>query len=132
MLVSKLGSEGDDRGAKLIARRLRDAGVEVVYTGPHANPEEVVAAAIDEDADAVALSILSGAHMDLVPRVLELLRAHGRANVRVAVGGTISSGDAARLERLGVKATLSSGGAVDELGTFMRCELGRSTPIPPT
>lgn len=126
VVVSKLALPGDDRGAKLIARLLRDAGLEVIYSGPQARPEAVVETAIEEDADAIALCILSGDHMALVARILELLRARGAGEVRVLVTGTIPADDAAELERLGVTAVLQSGTAVEQLGTFLRCEVSRT------
>ncbi|MEX2194304.1 MAG: cobalamin-dependent protein [Thermoleophilaceae bacterium] len=128
IVVSKLALEGDDRGAKLIARLLRDAGVEVIYTGPEDRPEGIVETAIQEDADAVALSILSGEHMVLVPRILELLRAGGAGEVRVVVSGTIPADDAAALERLGVTAVLNRGSAVERVATLLRCEASRTAP----
>src|SRR3569623_720817 len=91
--VAKVGIAGNDRGAKIIARALRDAGMEVIYTGLHQTPEQVVEAAIQEDADAIGISILSGAHLTLVPRILELLREQGAEDVLVLVGGTIPTDD---------------------------------------
>jgi len=93
VVVAKPGLDGHDRGAKIIARALRDAGMEVIYTGLHQTPEQIAATAIQEDADAVGLSILSGAHMTLVPRVVELLREQGADEVVVTVGGTIPNDD---------------------------------------
>src|SRR5712664_4058107 len=93
ILVAKPGLDGHDRGAKIIARALRDAGMEVIYTGLHQTPEQIVETVIQEDADAVGLSILSGAHMTLVPRILELLSEQGVDDVVVTVGGTIPSDD---------------------------------------
>lgn len=126
IVLSKLGLAGDDRGAKVIARLLRDTGVEVVYTGPQADLEGVIEAAIEEDADALALCILSGDHMTLAARLLELLRACGAGEVRVLVTGTVPAEDAAELERLGVTAVLRSGTAVEQVGTFLRCEVSRT------
>jgi len=102
ILVAKPGLDGHDRGAKVIASAFRDAGFEVIYTGLHQTPEMIVAAALQEDVDVVALSILSGAHMALFPRVLELLRAQGLDHVLVIGGGIIPDEDIARLEALGV------------------------------
>src|ERR671932_963337 len=104
VVVAKPGLDGHDRGAKIIARALRDAGMEVIYTGLHQTPEQIVATAVQEDADAVGISILSGAHMTLVPRILELLRDNGAEDVLVVVGGTIPNDDADELKRQGVAA----------------------------
>ena len=100
-MIAKPGLDGHDRGAKIIARALRDAGMEVIYTGLHQTPEQIVETAIQEDADAVGISILSGAHMTLVPRILELLRDQGAEDVLVVVGGTIPSDDVDRAEEAG-------------------------------
>src|SRR5215471_18751737 len=94
VVVAKVGLDGHDRGAKVIARALRDAGMEVIYTGLHRTPEEIVATAIQEDADAVGISILSGAHMTLVPKIVEQLREQGIEDLTVVVGGTIPADDA--------------------------------------
>src|ERR671932_2111131 len=102
VVVAKPGLDGHDRGAKIIARALRDAGMEVIYTGLHQTPEQIVETVIQEDADAVGLSILSGAHMTLVPKVLELLREQGAEEVIVVLGGTIPSEDIPQLRKLGV------------------------------
>src|SRR5881275_1914246 len=102
VVVAKPGLDGHDRGAKIIARALRDAGMEVIYTGLHQTPEQIVETVLQEDADAVGLSILSGAHMTLVPKVVELLREQGADDVIVTVGGTIPDDDVAELKRLGV------------------------------
>ena len=102
VVVAKPGLDGHDRGAKIIARALRDAGMEVIYTGLHQTPEQIVETVIQEDADAVGLSILSGAHMTLVPRVIELLRAQEADDVLVTVGGTIPADDVPQLKALGV------------------------------
>ena len=99
-MIAKPGLDGHDRGAKIIARSLRDAGMEVIYTGLHQTPEQIVETAIQEDADAVGISILSGAHMTLVPRIVEGLRANDADDVLVVVGGTIPDGDAAELIRM--------------------------------
>ena len=98
VVVAKPGLDGHDRGAKIIARALRDAGMEVIYTGLHQTPEQIVETVIQEDADAVGLSILSGAHMTLVPRVMELLREQGADDVVVTLGGTIPSDDVKELK----------------------------------
>ncbi len=101
VVVAKPGLDGHDRGAKIIARALRDAGMEVIYTGLHQTPEQIVETVIQEDADAVGLSILSGAHMTLVPRVVELLREQGVDDVVITVGGTIPAEDIPELKSLG-------------------------------
>lgn len=102
-MVSKVGLDGHDRGVKVVARALRDAGFEVIYSGLHRTPEEVVDIAIQEDAEMLALSLLSGAHMTLVPRVLDLLKQKKAEDILVVVGGTIPDDDAAKLKELGVK-----------------------------
>src|SRR5213593_5245138 len=102
VVVAKVGLDGHDRGAKIIARALRDAGMEVIYTGLHQTPEQIVETVLQEDADAVGLSILSGAHMTLVPRVIELLKQQGADDVVVTVGGTIPNDDVPELKKLGV------------------------------
>ncbi len=102
VLIAKPGLDGHDRGAKVVARSMRDAGMEVIYTGLRQTPEMIAEAALQEDVDAVGLSILSGAHMALVPRLMELLRQQGQDNVRVLVGGIIPDEDVPRLKDLGV------------------------------
>lgn len=102
VLIAKPGLDGHDRGAKVIARALRDAGFEVIYTGLRQTPEMIAEAALQEDADAIGLSILSGAHMALVPRVLELLREQGQGQIPLLVGGIIPDADQPKLEELGV------------------------------
>ena len=109
VVVAKPGLDGHDRGAKIIARTLRDAGMEVIYTGLHQTPEQVVATVIQEDAHAVGLSILSGAHMTLVPRILDLLREQGADHVVVTLGGTIPTDDIPELKRLGVAEVFTPG-----------------------
>ncbi len=109
VLVAKPGLDGHDRGAKVIARALRDAGMEVIYTGLRQTPEMIAEAALQEDVDVVGLSILSGAHMALVPRVLELLRQQGQGHVRVLVGGIIPDEDVPRLKEVGVSAVFGPG-----------------------
>jgi len=120
VVVAKPGLDGHDRGAKIIARALRDAGMEVIYTGLHQTPEQIAETAIQEDADAVGLSILSGAHLTLVPRVVELLREQGADDVLVTVGGTIPNDDVAELEKLGVAAVFTPGASTDDIVEFMR------------
>ncbi len=109
VVIAKPGLDGHDRGAKIIARALRDAGMEVIYTGLHQTPEQIVETAIQEDADAVGISILSGAHMTLVPRILEGLKANGAEDVLVVVGGTIPREDAEELKALGVAEIFTPG-----------------------
>ena len=120
MVVAKVGLDGHDRGAKVIARTLRDAGMEVIYTGLHQTPEQIVETAIQEDADAVGISILSGAHMTLVPRILDGLRANGADDVLVVVGGTIPQEDAEELKRLGVADVFTPGAPTAEIVDFLR------------
>ncbi len=120
VVVAKPGLDGHDRGAKIIARALRDAGMEVIYTGLHQTPEQIAETVIQEDADAVGLSILSGAHMTLVPKVVELLRAQGVEDVLVTVGGTIPAEDIAPLKELGVAAVFTPGAGTDEIVDFIR------------
>lgn len=119
MVIAKPGLDGHDRGAKIVARSLRDAGMEVIYTGLHQTPEQVVATVVQEDADAVGLSILSGAHMTLVPRIMELLAAEGADDVLVMVGGTIPADDADGLLRLGVAAVYTPGAPVSDMVSFL-------------
>jgi len=109
VIVAKPGLDGHDRGAKVIARALRDAGFEVIYTGLHQTPEQVVQVAVQEDADAVGLSLLSGAHLTLVPRILDGLRTEGLGDVLVIVGGIIPDGDIPALKELGVAAVFTPG-----------------------
>jgi methylmalonyl-CoA mutase cobalamin-binding domain/chain len=120
VVVAKPGLDGHDRGAKIIARALRDAGMEVIYTGLHQTPEQIAATVIQEDADAVGLSILSGAHMTLVPKVVALLRAEGIEDVVVTVGGTIPADDAPELKKLGVAEVFTPGASTDEIVDFVR------------
>jgi methylmalonyl-CoA mutase C-terminal domain/subunit len=115
VLVAKPGLDGHDRGAKVVARALRDAGMEVIYTGLRQTPEMIAEAALQEDVDAVGLSILSGAHMALVPRVLELLKANGQGNVKVFVGGIIPDEDAPRLLEQGVTGVYGPGAMTDDI-----------------
>jgi methylmalonyl-CoA mutase C-terminal domain/subunit len=120
VVVAKPGLDGHDRGAKIIARALRDAGMEVIYTGLHQTPEQIVETVIQEDADAVGLSILSGAHMTLVPRVVELLRARGAEDVIVTVGGTIPTQDIPALKALGVAEVFTPGATTGAAVEFIR------------
>src|SRR5204863_658386 len=118
VVVAKPGLDGHDRGAKIIARTLRDAGMEVIYTGLHQTPEQIVETVIQEDADAVGLSILSGAHMTLVPRVVELLKDQGVDDVVVTVGGTIPNDDIPELKKLGVAEVFTPGASTQEIIDF--------------
>jgi methylmalonyl-CoA mutase cobalamin-binding domain/chain len=120
VVVAKPGLDGHDRGAKIIARALRDAGMEVIYTGLHQTPEQIAETVIQEDADAVGLSILSGAHMTLVPKVVELLKAQGVDDVLVTVGGTIPADDIPELKALGVAEVFTPGAGTDEIVEFIR------------
>ena len=122
IVVAKPGLDGHDRGAKIIARALRDAGMEVIYTGLHQTPEQIAETVIQEDADAVGLSILSGAHMTLVPRVIELLKEQGVEDVLVTVGGTIPTDDIPELKKLGVAAVFTPGSGTDEIVAFIRAQ----------
>jgi methylmalonyl-CoA mutase C-terminal domain/subunit len=120
VVIAKPGLDGHDRGAKIIARSLRDAGMEVIYTGLHQTPEQIVETAIQEDADAVGISILSGAHMTLVPRIVEGLRANDLGDVLVVVGGTIPPEDADELKRLGIAEVFTPGAPTSAIVDFLR------------
>ena len=120
VVIAKPGLDGHDRGAKIIARALRDAGMEVIYTGLHQTPEQIAETAIQEDADAVGISILSGAHMTLVPRILELLRAEGADDVLVVVGGTIPADDVVALKAQGVAEVFTPGAPTSEIVEFLQ------------
>ena len=123
VVIAKPGLDGHDRGAKIIARALRDAGMEVIYTGLHQTPEQIVETAIQEDADAVGISILSGAHMTLVPRILEGLRENGAEDVLVVLGGTIPAEDADELKAKGVAAVFTPGAPTSEIVDFLRSKV---------
>jgi methylmalonyl-CoA mutase C-terminal domain/subunit len=125
IVVAKPGLDGHDRGAKIIARAMRDAGMEVIYTGLHQTPEQIVETVIQEDADAVGLSILSGAHMTLVPRIVELLRAGGAGDVVVTVGGTIPGQDIPALKALGVAEVFTPGATTAAAIEFIRGAVAR-------
>ena len=125
VVVAKPGLDGHDRGAKIIARALRDAGMEVIYTGLHQTPEQIVETVLQEDADAVGLSILSGAHMTLVPRVIELLREQDAGDVVVTVGGTIPNQDIPELKELGVAEVFTPGAPTQAIIDFIE---GAVTP----
>jgi methylmalonyl-CoA mutase C-terminal domain/subunit len=125
VVVAKPGLDGHDRGAKIIARALRDAGMEVIYTGLHQTPEQIVETVLQEDADAVGLSILSGAHMTLVPKVIELLRAQDAGDVIVTVGGTIPAQDIPELKELGVAEVFTPGAPTQAIIDYIK---GAVTP----
>jgi methylmalonyl-CoA mutase cobalamin-binding domain/chain len=125
VVVAKPGLDGHDRGAKIIARALRDAGMEVIYTGLHQTPEQIVETVLQEDADAVGLSILSGAHMTLVPKVIELLKEQDAEDVVVTVGGTIPNQDIEELKSLGVAEVFTPGAPTQKIIDFIQ---GAVTP----
>jgi methylmalonyl-CoA mutase, C-terminal domain len=125
VVIAKPGLDGHDRGAKIIARALRDAGMEVIYTGLHQTPEQIVETVLQEDADAVGLSILSGAHMTLVPKVIELLREQDAEDVVVTVGGTIPAQDIEELKELGVAEVFTPGAPTQAIIDFIK---GAVTP----
>jgi methylmalonyl-CoA mutase C-terminal domain/subunit len=120
VIVAKPGLDGHDRGAKVVARALRDAGMEVIYTGLRQTPEMIAEAALQEDAHVVGLSVLSGAHMALAPRVLELLKANGQEDVKVFIGGIIPDEDAPRLLEMGVAGVFGPGTPTDEIVNQVR------------
>ncbi len=125
VLVAKPGLDGHDRGVKVIARALRDAGMEVIYTGLRQTPEMIVEAAVQEDVDVIGLSILSGAHNAIVPRVLELLRQQKAEDIMVVVGGIIPDVDVERLKQAGVAAIFQPGTAMDSIVSFIREKAGQ-------
>ena len=120
VVVAKPGLDGHDRGAKIIARALRDAGMEVIYTGLHQTPEQIVETVIQEDAHAVGLSILSGAHMTLVPRIVEGLKKEGAEDVVLVVGGTIPNDDIPELKKLGVNEIFTPGSSVQGIVDYLQ------------
>ena len=124
VVVAKPGLDGHDRGAKVVARALRDAGMEVVYTGLHQTPEQIVETALQEDADAVGLSVLSGAHMTLFARVLELLRERDATDIVVFGGGIIPQADLPELEALGVAKVFTPGARTQDIVSWVRATLG--------
>jgi methylmalonyl-CoA mutase C-terminal domain/subunit len=124
VIVAKAGLDGHDRGAKVVARALRDAGVEVIYTGLHQTPEQIVAAAIQEDVDAVGLSVLSGAHMTLFARVIELLKEQDAAEIVVFGGGIIPDADIAELTKLGVAKIFTPGAPTTDIVAWVNKTLG--------
>ena len=128
VVIAKPGLDGHDRGAKIIARALRDAGMEVIYTGLHQTPEQIVETAIQEDADAVGLSVLSGAHMTLFAKVIELLRERGSDDIKVFGGGIIPEADMPELERLGVAKIFTPGATTTDIIEWVRTNLGEPAP----
>jgi methylmalonyl-CoA mutase C-terminal domain/subunit len=125
VIVAKPGLDGHDRGAKVIARALRDAGFEVIYTGLHQTPEQVVQAVIEEDADAVGLSLLSGAHLTLVPKIMEALRSAGAGDVLVVCGGIIPEADIPKLAEIGVAKVFTPGAPLQDILEWLAGELDR-------
>jgi methylmalonyl-CoA mutase, C-terminal domain len=128
VLVAKPGLDGHDRGAKVIARALRDAGMEVIYTGLRQTPEQIVNAALQEDVDAIGLSILSGAHMHLFPRIMDLVRQKGLDDVLVFGGGIIPDPDIVKLKELGVSEIFPPGSSLDEIVDFVRSNVRKKPP----
>jgi methylmalonyl-CoA mutase C-terminal domain/subunit len=126
IIVAKPGLDGHDRGAKVVARALRDAGMEVVYTGLHQSPEQIVQAALQEDADAVGLSVLSGAHLTLFARVAQLLKEQDAEDVVVFGGGIIPEADIPELERLGVRKVFTPGASMAEIVDWVRSNVGQT------
>ncbi len=126
VLVAKPGLDGHDRGAKVVARALRDAGMEVIYTGLRQTPEMIAEAALQEDVDVVGLSILSGAHMALAPRILELLKANGQSDVKVFIGGIVPDEDVPRLTEMGITGIYGPGASTEDIIREIR-ESVRST-----
>jgi methylmalonyl-CoA mutase C-terminal domain/subunit len=124
VVIAKPGLDGHDRGAKVIARALRDAGMEVIYTGLRQTPEQLVAAALQEDADVIGLSILSGAHNSICPRLMELLRQNGLQDVLVVLGGIIPDADLPGLERLGIAGVFRPGTPMQEIIDFIQSKVG--------
>jgi methylmalonyl-CoA mutase C-terminal domain/subunit len=127
VVVAKPGLDGHDRGAKVVARALRDAGMEVVYTGLHQTPEQIVETALQEDADAIGLSVLSGAHMTLFAKVIELLRARDATDIVVFGGGIVPEADIAELEGLGVAKIFTPGATTQSIVEWVRANVGDST-----
>ena len=129
VIIAKPGLDGHDRGAKVVARALRDAGIEVIYTGLHQTPEQIVAAALQEDADAIGLSVLSGAHMTQFSRVLELLKERSAEDIVVFGGGIIPAADIAELQRMGVARLFTPGATTTEIVDWVRSALGTSEAV---
>jgi methylmalonyl-CoA mutase C-terminal domain/subunit len=128
VVVAKPGLDGHDRGAKVVARALRDAGVEVVYTGLHQTPEQIVETAIQEDADAIGMSVLSGAHMTLFARVIDLLRERDATDIVVFGGGIVPEADMPELTEMGVAKVFTPGATTGEIITWVRENLGTTAP----
>lgn len=128
VLVAKPGLDGHDRGAKVIARALRDAGMEVIYTGLRQTPEQIVNAALQEDVDAIGLSILSGAHMHLFPRIIDLVQQKGLDDVLVFAGGIIPDPDIVKLKQLGVAEIFPPGSSLDEIVDFVKNNIRKKQP----
>ena len=126
VLIAKPGLDGHDRGAKVVARALRDAGFEVIYTGIRQTPQMIAEAALQEDVDVVGLSILSGAHLTLCPRVVELLRGQGQEHVTVLVGGIVPDEDIARLQEAGIRGVFGPGASTETIATFIRQTVGEA------
>ncbi|MDQ3262870.1 MAG: cobalamin B12-binding domain-containing protein [Myxococcota bacterium] len=124
ILVAKPGLDGHDRGAKIIARALRDAGMEVIYTGLHQTPEMIVSAAVQEDVDAIGMSIMSGAHMHLFPAVIDLLKGQKAADIKVFGGGIIPDGDIPKLLELGVASIFTPGASTQDIVKWIRQNIG--------
>ena len=127
--MAKPGLDGHDRGVKVVARGLRDAGFEVIYTGLHQTPEQIAETTVQEDADAVGLSLLSGAHMTLMPRIVELLREKGADGVLVFGGGIIPDGDIPKLKKLGVAAVFTPGTPMKTISEWLRAELDQGETV---
>ena len=125
VLVAKPGLDGHDRGAKVVARGLRDSGMEVIYTGLRQTPEQIVATAVQEDVDVIGLSCLSGAHMTLFPKILELLKKAGASDVLITAGGIVPEGDVIKLKKLGISAVFGPGTTLDEIVEYIRKNVKR-------
>lgn len=132
VVVAKPGLDGHDRGAKVVARALRDAGMEVIYTGLHQTPEQIVEAALQEDADGIGLSILSGAHMTLCAKVREILKERDALDISVFVGGIIPDGDIPELEKMGVAKIFTPGATTQEIVEWVRANVGEAAKEPVT
>jgi len=129
VLVAKPGLDGHDRGAKIVARALRDAGMEVIYTGLRQTPEQIASAALQEDVDAIGISILSGAHNTIVPRICELMRAQGLADVLLVIGGIIPNEDIPELKKAGVSEVFQPGATTQEIVDFIREHIRKATGV---
>lgn len=127
ILIGKPGLDGHDRGAKIIARALRDAGMEVIYTGLHQTPEQIVRSALQEDVDAIGLSILSGAHMAIFPKIIDLLKAEDAADIVVFGGGIIPDEDILKLKEYGVKQLFTPGASTEEIVTWIKANVATQT-----